>query len=101
MNSTKQNWTLALIEENERKRFWPIDEGLTKLGRGPDNTIRLVHDSVSHHHAECKAGSGLTVPWLASRLSSPAVSKSAASANPLGLSCCWNPGFLFSLAASW
>ena len=68
MNSSVCNWTLVQIEPEKGKKFWPLSLGSTKLGRGPDNPIRLTHDSVSRNHAEvvCDAD-GISIRDLSSR----------------------------------
>src|ERR1044071_8936472 len=68
MNSGICNWTLVQMEPEKGKKFWPLAMGSTKLGRGPDNPIRLTHDSVSRTHAEvvCDAN-GIFIRDLSSR----------------------------------
>jgi len=56
------------MEPEKGKKFWPLPVGATKLGRGPDNPIRLTHDSVSRNHAEVVCGAdGIFIRDLSSR----------------------------------
>ena len=62
MNACGGNWLLALIDRGERRKSWPVGNGVTTLGRDPGNSIRLVHESISRHHAEISCGvSGILI----------------------------------------
>lgn len=68
MNSNTRNWTLVRLQAGERRQFWPLAEGATRLGRDQANQIHLADTSVSRRHAEITCGpEGVTICDLKSR----------------------------------